>query len=203
MVTTVKGWPRNRQLAAGGGALAVVIVLVVVFSLAGGGGKTPPPDAQQPSAQQPVKTAYETQDYKDRGITVKVPKGWKRNAAASWVDYSDPKDTKRKVRILVENGGETPNGFLHVAENTLKTKSANCPKPFKEVAITPTTISGQDGAVLEYTCGAGASGRHGLWGVVLTGGKAYSFYLTTKESQFADSKPIFDEMIKTYTLQSS
>jgi hypothetical protein len=57
--------------------------------------------------------------------------------------------------------------------------------------------------VLEYTCGSGPSGRHGLWGVVLTGGKAYSFYLTTKESQFAASKPIFDEMIKTYSLQSS
>jgi hypothetical protein len=203
LVTTVKGWPRNKQLMAGGGALAVVILLVVVFSLAGGGGKTPPPTAQEPAAQQPVKTAFETQDYKDRGITVKVPKGWKRTAVGSWVDYSDPKDPKRKVRILVENGGESPTGFLHVAENTLKTKSTNCPKPFKEIGITPTTIAGQDGAVLEYTCGTGASARHGLWGVVLTGGKAYSFYLTTKESQFADSRAIFDEMIKTYSLQSS
>jgi hypothetical protein len=176
---------------------------VVVFSLVGGGGKTPPPTAEGPAAQQPVKTAFETQDYKDRGITVKVPKGWKRTAVGSWVDYSDPKDSKRKVRILVENGGESPTGFLHVAENTLKTKSTNCPKPFKEIGITPTTIAGQDGAVLEYTCGTGASGRHGLWGVVLTGGKAYSFYLTTKESQFADSRAIFDEMIKTYSLQSS
>jgi hypothetical protein len=38
---------------------------------------------------------------------------------------------------------------------------------------------------------------------VVTGGKAYSFYLTTKESQFAESKPIFDEMIGSYALQSS
>jgi hypothetical protein len=203
LVSTVKGWPRNKQLVAGGSALAVVILLVVVFSLVGGGGKTPPPTAEGPAAQQPVKTAFETQDYKDRGITVKVPKGWKRTAVGSWVDYSDPKDSKRKVRILVENGGESPTGFLHVAENTLKTKSTNCPKPFKEIGITPTTIAGQDGAVLEYTCGTGASGRHGLWGVVLTGGKAYSFYLTTKESQFAGSRAIFDEMIKTYSLQSS
>jgi hypothetical protein len=202
LVTTVKGWPRNKQLAAGGGALAVVILLVVVFALAGSGGKTPPPTAQPPAAQQPVKTAFETQDYKDRGITVKVPKGWKRSAADSWVDYSDPKDSKRKVRILVENGRSSPTGFLHSAETTLKTRSTNCPKPFKEVGITPATIAGQDGAVLEYTCGSGPSGRHGLWGVVLTDGKAYSFYLTTKESQFADSKAIFEEMIKTYQLQS-
>ena len=34
----------------------------------------------------------------------------------------------------------------------------------------------------------------------MTDGKAYSFYLTTKESQFAISKPIFDEMIGTYAL---
>ena len=39
-----------------------------------------------------------------------------------------------------------------------------------------------------------------MWGAVIENGKAYSFYLTTKESQFADSKPIFDEMVKTYEL---
>ena len=201
LMTTVRGWPRNKQLAVGGGVVAVVAGLMIVFSLSGGG--NPPAAAQQPVAEAPVKASFDTQDYRDRGITVKVPKGWRHSASGNWVDYADPKDTKRKVRILVESGGESPTGFLHVAENTLKTKSTNCPKPFKEIGITPTTIAGQDGAVLEYTCGTGASARHGLWGVVLTGGKAYSFYLTAKESQFAESRPIFDEMIKTYSLQAS
>ena len=57
--------------------------------------------------------------------------------------------------------------------------------------------------MLEYKCGTGEQARHGLWGAVIAGGKAYSFFLTSNESQFAASKPIFDQMIKTYALQAS
>jgi eukaryotic-like serine/threonine-protein kinase len=202
-VDTFKGWPRNKQLIAGGGGLAVLILLIVIFSVVGtGGGTTPPPNAlDQPS--EAAAPAIETQEYNDRGITVQVPKGWTRKAAGSYVDYSDPKDAKRKVRILVEKSTATPSAFLGIAENTLKTKSANCPKPYARVSLEKTTISQKDGAVLEYTCGSGDDGRHGLWGAVVTGGKAYSFFMTATEAQFADSKPIFDEMIKTYTLQDA
>jgi eukaryotic-like serine/threonine-protein kinase len=199
LVTTVRGWSRNQQLIAGGAALAVVVVLVLAFAFIGGNGKTAAPVAQKPSAA-PVPAAFETQDYNDRGISVKVPKDWKRAASGSWVDYYDPKDTKRKVRILVEKSSGTPTSFLGIAENGLKTKSTNCPKPYARVSLNPQPIAGQDGAVLEYTCGTGESARHGLWGAVINDGHAYSFYLTTKESQFAASKPIFDEMIKTYAL---
>ncbi|MEU4237855.1 serine/threonine-protein kinase [Actinoplanes sp. NPDC026619] len=202
-VETVKGWPRNKQLIAGGGGLAVLILLIVIFSLVGGpGGTTPPPQAQE-QASEPAAPAIETQEYNDRGITVQVPKGWTRKAAGSYVDYADPKDAKRKVRILVEKSSGTPSSFLGVAENTLKTKSTNCPKPYTRVSLDKTTISGKDGAVLEYQCGSGDDGRHGLWGAVVTGGKAYSFFMTSTEAQFTDSKPIFDEMIKTYTLQDA
>jgi eukaryotic-like serine/threonine-protein kinase len=201
-VTTVKGWPRNKQLAAGGAGLVVLVLIVVAFSLGGGGGDTKP-TAQATSPAAPVNASFETQLYKDRGITVKVPKTWHRSAVGSWVDYADPNDSKRKVRILVEKSGGTPTSFLNVAENGLRTKSTSCPKPYKRVSLKPATISGEDGAILEYTCGTGESARHGLWGAVVTNGHAYSFYLTTKESQFAESKPIFDEMLSTYALQAS
>ncbi|GAA0542485.1 hypothetical protein GCM10010172_24910 [Paractinoplanes ferrugineus] len=202
-VETFKGWPRNKQLIAGGGGLAVLILLIVVFALVGDGGdKTPPPTALgQPS--EAAGPAFETQAYNDRGISVQVPKGWSRKAAGSYVDYSDPKDAKRKVRILVEKSTATPSAFLGIAENTLKTKSANCPKPYSRVSLEKTTISAKEGAVLEYTCGSGDDGRHGLWGAVVTNGKAFSFFMTSTEAQFAESKPIFDEMIKTYTLQDA
>lgn len=203
-VTTVKGWPRKQQLIAGGGALATVLVLVLVFSLLGGGAddKTPPPDAQPPAGGA-APAGFETQEYNDRGISVQVPKGWKRNASGSWVDYADPADPKHKVRILVEKSKATPSAFLGIAESGLKNRSTNCPKPYKRVSLTETSISQRDGAVLEYTCGSGDEARHGLWGAVVSGGKAYSFYLTATEGQFAASKPIFDEMIKSYTLQAS
>jgi eukaryotic-like serine/threonine-protein kinase len=204
LVATVKGWPRNKQLIAGGGALAVVIVLVVVFSLVGGSGDNPdnPPVAQPPAGTN-TPAAPPTQTYKDRGITVEVPKGWNRSAAGSWVDYADPDDSKHKVRILVEKSKANPATFLGVAESGLKKRPTSCPKPYGRVGLTKTPIAGHDGAVLEYKCGDGDDARHGLWGAVVTGGKAYSFYLTAKESQFAGSKPIFDKMVATYALDAA
>jgi eukaryotic-like serine/threonine-protein kinase len=201
-VGTVRGWPRNQQLIAGGGALAVVVLLIVVFSLVGGGNgnEDNAPVAGDRPSEAPVAAAFPTQTYADRGITVNVPKDWTRNASGVWVDYADPQDKLRKVRILVENSKSTPEKFLGVAESGLKNRKSSCPDPYRQVGLEPQTIAGQEGAVLEYTCGEGSEARHGLWGAVISGGKAYSFYLTTKESQFADSKPIFDEMVRTYTL---
>ncbi|MCM4083990.1 serine/threonine-protein kinase [Paractinoplanes hotanensis] len=205
-VTTFKGWPQKQQLIAGGGALAVVVLLIVVFSLVGSGNDDPgTPQAGSTGAAAVKPAALPTQQYNDRGITVAVPKAWNKKSGGVWVDYVDPDDAKRKVRILVEDASSraTPQSFLGVAENTLKTRSTNCPKPYAQVGMTDTKIAGRDGAVLEYTCGTGDQARHGLWGAVIAGGKAYSFFLTSNESQFAASKPIFDQMIKTYALQSS
>ncbi|WP_250003166.1 serine/threonine-protein kinase [Actinoplanes sp. M2I2] len=205
-VTTVKGWPRRQQLIAGGGALAAVVLLIVAFSLIGSGSDDPGTPVAGPTGNAAAKpAALPTQEYNGRGITVEVPKAWTRKSAGSWVDYADPNDAKRKVRILVEpaSSSATPQSFLGVAENTLKTRSASCADPFTRVGLDDVQISGRDGAVLEYKCGTGAEARHGLWGATISGGKAYSFYLTTKESQFAASRPIFDQMIKTYALQAS
>jgi hypothetical protein len=202
--TTVKGWPRNTQLAAAGG-LAVVLVLGLVFAFSGGDDDQAPPVAQQPTSAAPAAPAtFPIQVYNDRGINVHVPKGWDRKAPKDgvWVDYVDPDDSKRKVRILVEPSNGTPTSFLGVAENTLR-KSANCPDPYHKLGLVKTTIAGRDAGVLEYTCGNGASARHGMWGAVVSGGKAYSFYLTTKDSQFADSKAIFDEMAKSFDLRAA
>ncbi|MCU7726726.1 protein kinase [Actinoplanes sp. KI2] len=199
-VATFQGWPRNKQLIAGGGALAVVVLLVLLVSLTGGGDKAPTTPVAQPTGGQDPAPSFATQAYRDRGISVQVPKGWTRKAGGSYVDYIDPADAKRKVRILVEKGNGTASSFLGVAERNLRKNAASCPGPYNQVGLTKTTISGKDGAVLEYTCGSGDDSRHGMWGAVLTGGKAYSFFVTSSEAQFADSKPIFDELIKTYTL---
>ena len=203
VVTTVKGWPRNKQLAVGGGALGVVILLIVVIALAGGGsGQAPPPVAQQPAGQ-PAPAAFATQIYKSTELSVSVPKNWRKSTGGhTWVDYADPADSKRKVRILVEKWKGTPNGLLGAAEKTLS-KSSACPKPYARVSLNEITIDGKAGAVMEYTCGSGDAGRHGIWAVTTANDKAYSFYLTTTEKQFASSKPVFDEMLKSYRLQAA
>ncbi|MGX6602472.1 serine/threonine-protein kinase [Micromonosporaceae bacterium Da 78-11] len=202
LVTTVQGWPRNKQLIAGGSALAVVILLVVVFSLVGGGGKaaTPPPLAQE-SVAPSAPAALPTQVFKSTEISVNVPKEWRKTAGGHfWVDYTDPENSKRKVRVLVEKWKGTPSGLLGAAGKTLS-KSTACPSPYTQVSLEKAQIAGRDGAIMEYTCGEGDAGRHGIWAVTTANNKAFSFYLTSSEGQFADSKPIFDEMMKSYTLQ--
>jgi serine/threonine protein kinase len=201
LVTTIKGWPRKQQLIAGGGALAVLILLIVVISSTGGDDKTNQPVAA-PASGAPVNASFDTQIYNAKGLSVKVPKSWKKNTGGSYVDYVDPDDSKHKARILVENGSGSAESFLKVAANRLKDNKTSCPTPYKQVGITPKQISGHDGAVLEYRCGSGDSERHALWGAVVTGGHAYSFFVTSTESQFAASKPIFDEMLSSYKLGS-
>jgi hypothetical protein len=200
-VTTVKGWPRKQQMIAGGGALAVLILLIVVIS-SGGGGDQPTQPLAQPTSAAPVNAAFETQIYNAKGVSVKVPKTWKKTTGGSYVDYVDPDDSKHKARILVENGGGSAESFLKVAANGLKSNKTSCPTPYKQIGVTSKQISGHDGAVLEYKCGSGDSERHALWGAVVTGGHAYSFFVTSTEDQFDASKPIFDEMVSSYKLSS-
>jgi hypothetical protein len=201
VVTTVRGWPRNKQLAAGGAGL-VVVVLALVFAFSGG--DDAPPPAAGGATGKPVQASFETQDYQgNRTVSVKVPKGWKRNAAGSWVDYVDPDDSQRKVRILVENGSISPRRFAEITAQTTLRNSKSCPKPFKPIAVTDVQVAGHDGAQLEYTCGSGDIMRHGIWRETTVNSKMYSFYLTSTDARFAESKKFFDEMTKTFTLSAA
>jgi hypothetical protein len=199
-VETFKGWPRNKQLIAGGGALALVIVLVLVISLSGGG-STPTTPVAQPGSSQAAAPDFETQDYQGNDkVTVKVPAGWKRAASGNYVDYVDPNDKQQKVRVLVEPGSIKPQRFVsETAPGTLK-KSKNCPTPFKQLGTTDVQVSGQPGAQFEYTCGAGDAMRHGIWRMTTVGGSMYSFYLTTSDASFADSKKFFDAMADSFKI---
>jgi serine/threonine protein kinase len=199
-VTTVQGWPRNKQLIAGGGALAVVVALVLIVSLSGSDQPTQP--AAQPTAGATAAPSIQTQAYKGAGnVTALVPKGWTRAAGQTFVDYIDPTNKLQKVRILVENGPIDPRRFAEtVAPNTLR-KSKNCPTPFTHLGTTDVQVSGHTGAQFEYTCGTGDSKRHGIWRMTTVGGKDYSFFLTTEDSLFADSNKYFDALATSFQIQ--
>ncbi|SNT18901.1 PsbP protein [Asanoa hainanensis] len=206
LVDTVKGWPRKVQLGVAGG-LAVVLILIGFVALNGGGGDEPtgnttPVQAGGPTGA-PAAADFPTQQHSERGVSVNVPKGWKKAGGGKSVyfDYIDPDDSGRKVRILVETVSTkaTPTGFLQAAERGLKGNSKSCPKPYERVDLRDGEIGGRVSSELEYTCG-GESSRHGVWGAVVKDGKAYSFFLTSTEDRFADSKPIFDEMVRSFEL---
>jgi hypothetical protein len=205
LAQTVMGWPRRMQLAAAGGVAAVLLISIVALSLGGGDDEptnSPPPQAGPPSTA-PVAAAFPTESHSGKGVSVNVPKGWKKSGGTGvYTDYTDPEDSGRRVRILVENG-RTPMAFLKVAESNLKKSKSSCKKPYAQVGLEDAEVAGKPAAELEYTCGEGSEKRHGVWRAVTSDGKAYSFYLTTPDERFDESKAIFDEMVRSFKLTST
>jgi hypothetical protein len=200
LLGTVRNWPRKVQLAAAGG-LAVVLLIGLVAVFSGGSDPAPPPQQAAAPATTGPPAGGPTQPHAERGVTVNVPQGWKRTAGGSYVDYTDPQDGGRRVRILVENSTAAPTRFLQSAESRLKKNSSgSCAKPYAKVGLREVEVAGKPAAELEYTCGEGDAKRHGVWRAVIHDGKAYSFYLSVTDARFAESRAIFEEMARSFQL---
>ncbi|RQW84245.1 PsbP-related protein, partial [Micromonospora globispora] len=199
LVGTVKGWPRKVQLAAAGG-LAVLLLIGAVALFGGGDEPTRPIVTTLPTATADAGPGVAMQEYSGRGVTVQVPKGWERKTGGVYVDYVDPADEGRKVRILAEKWGGTSMSWAEFASKNLKSKSKVCADPYNQLSMTEQELAGEPAAELEYTCGEGDAMRHGVWRGVAHDGKIYSFYLSATDAKFAESRAIFDAMVKSFQL---
>jgi len=165
-------------------------------------------NGQTPSARgssAPAAAKFEVEAFTHPGgITVNVPKGWVKkqqgNATAPYFDLTDPNDANRRIRVNIEKASSTPKAFLESAENRLKTTPNSCEQPYAHVDLQEGKLDGQPSAVLEYTCGAADHLRHALWDAVVVNGKAYHFFVTVPDTKFAESKAIFEEMVRTFKL---
>jgi len=190
--------PTTRARVIVGAGLVAVLALAGIGAMSGWfaghanpgapGATTPAPSADTP--------LIAVQEFRERGIAVNVPKDWERSDNGSYVNFTDPAGG-RKIRINIEAASGTAQRFFQTAETGLK-KPSICPSPYKRVALVDAKLAGKDGAQLEYTCGSGNGMRHGIWRAVVVDGKAYHFYLTVPDPQFADSKIIFDEMTRSF-----
>ncbi|WP_089156588.1 serine/threonine-protein kinase [Micromonospora sp. NBS 11-29] len=196
----VKAWPRKVQLAVAGG-LAVVL-LVSVIALTSGGDDAPPPIVGTLPTNS-AAAAPEMQEQTVKGVTVQVPKGWQRQTGGLYVDYVDPADEGRKVRVIAEEWSGTSISWAEFASRNLKknsAKSKNCPAPYTEMSVSEQKLAGQDAGQLEYTCGEGDTMRHGVWRGLVKDGKVYSFYLSSTDAR---TKPIFDAMADSFRLAAA
>ncbi|MFD6754133.1 serine/threonine-protein kinase [Micromonospora gifhornensis] len=203
LVGTVKGWPRKMQLAAAGGL--VLILLIGIVALSGGDDSSPTTPVADPSSSADAGPSIEMQEHSGRGVQVLVPKGWKKAApsGAVYVDYTDPEDSGRRVRILNEPWRGDSARWAEVAANGLKSKSTSCAKPYNQISMAQKELAGKPSAEFEYTCGQGEAMRHGVWHGVAHDGRMYSFYLTANDSRFEESKPIYEEMVKSFQLTNA
>lgn len=201
LARTVKGWSGKVQLAAAGGLAAVLLIGFLV--LTGGDDDTQTPTAPQaaPTSATPAADIPELVEHSARGARVLVPAGWQENTGGLYTDYIDPEDNGRKVRVITEKWNNTSERWAAIAEDGLKTRSTSCVKPYRQVALNVNAeLAGKPAAEFEYTCGEGDSMRHGIWRGVAHEGKAYSFYLTSTDARFQESRPIFDQMVESFQL---
>jgi eukaryotic-like serine/threonine-protein kinase len=205
LLARVRTWPLAARFGVAGGLAVVLILGTVAIFTAGGDGAGPTPQAARAPSPSAAAATFPTQTEAARGLSVNVPDGWVRKASSGvWVDFIDPDDSNRKVRILVEKSSAGAGKFLAAAANRLdQNTSGTCARPYRQVSLQDVTVDGEPGSQLEYTCGSGSTMRHGLWQAVIRGGKAYSFFLTTPDERFAESKPIFDEMARTFAVTAA
>jgi eukaryotic-like serine/threonine-protein kinase len=194
--------PRWAQVLVAAG---VVVGLAVAVAAAMGLFRSAPPVASAGANLRSASPAplIAVQEYRDeRGFMLNVPKDWAKKPSRSYVDYVDPVDGSRRVRINVESAGGSARAFAEVAENGLRRNTAVCAAPYRRIGLREdVTLAGRAAADLEYSCGSGDQMRHGIWRFTVLNGKAYHFYLTVPDSRFTESRVIFEEMARSFRFE--
>jgi hypothetical protein len=192
--------PQWAKIAVAAGLVGILLVGATAASgWMSGGSSNRTPQAQRSSA--PPKPLIDAEEYVDeRGIRLNVPRNWARAPSGSYIDFTDPADHGRRLRVNIEKSGLDPHGFLRAAGDQLKRNKSGCAAPYTEVGLNDVQLDGKQAAELEYTCGSGATQRHGIWRAVVYNGKAYHFFLTVPATRYDESKPIYQEMVQSFHL---
>jgi hypothetical protein len=200
MFGRLRALPKPAKLGLGGGLAAVLVLGIVALSGGFGGGMKQAGGAPS-TAPSSTGPSFPVQPYQDkRQFSLNVPAGWTQ-AGSSYVDFTDPKDSGRRMRVNVEPAGSTSEAFMEAVERTQKSDPNRCAAPYNRVSLTDgVTLAGHPAAELQYNCGSGAEMRHIIWRATVINKQAYEFYLSVPESEFAASKAIYDEAAKSYTL---
>ena len=130
-----------------------------------------------------------------RGVTLDVPVGWKVSKGSSYVDYRDPKDSDRWLRINVTDEKDATKA-LQSADHRFATGTC---KTYTNLGLTGAKLGGVDGAQLEFLCTPqGKEPRHAIWRIAVINGKACHVYLSTWENSFAQDKAVFEAALTSF-----
>ncbi len=194
--------PAKWGLVAGVAVLLVLLTVTAVTVLGSSSPGSVPAARPTPSADKPLIDVQQHHD-SARGLTVNVPALWRQSTpnGGTYVDYIDPNDAGRWVRINVEPASGTGRTVLESAARRFATPAGGCPN-FQQLALTEGKLSGQPAATLEYTCAPATGARHGIWQVTVINGQAYQVTLSTPAARFDESRVIFEEMARSFRIGS-
>jgi serine/threonine protein kinase len=202
--TALRGLPPKGRTAVVAGAVAAVLLVGLAVGMTAFGGSNTARPVAKPSAP-PDKPLIPVQEYRDpKGIVVNVPMGWRPSRAGSYVDFIDPANAERWVRVNVEKTS-LPDGraVLEAAARRFQSAGGGCPG-YQQVQFGDVKLAGVSGAVFEYTCApSGKAQRHGRWSAIVVNGVAYQVTLSVPAADFAASKPVDDEMARSFRLAAA
>ena len=206
LVARLARLPRSAKIGIATAAVVVIAAgAITIVGLSERSAPSTPPAADKPtpSANTPLP---DVQQYRRPAASdayafgINVPKGWTmKTSRSSYVDFVDPVDSKRYIRINVAVSGEDVHRFFDSAE---RSSLKNVCTPYAQVGVRDIRLGGRDGGELEYTCGQGDQQRHGIWGAVVRDRKAYNFYLSVPSGGFTSSHMIYDEMVRSFAFAS-
>jgi eukaryotic-like serine/threonine-protein kinase len=199
-VATLRGLPPKGRIAVAAGAAVGVLLLGIAAVALFGGSDTPGKPAPHPVVDPNKPLIDGVQAYTDKGLTINLPKSWRESGGSTFVDYTDPADGGRRARINVEKVNTQDAHQVAAAASRGLDDPKRCPSPYHQLHITDLQMAGRSAAELEYTCGSGPDMRHGIWRFVIAGGKSYNFFVSVPDSRFAESKVIYDEMVRSFHL---
>ncbi|MEV5980047.1 serine/threonine-protein kinase [Streptomyces sp. NPDC052114] len=187
-----------------------VVALVVVAALLGGGGVfgylhfTGGDGQTGTHAQTPGKSVGGIPDGWERvndpdGFSLMLPKGWKREADGSQVDYT-PDEGRTFLRISVDDNPQFENPYMHqvALEKGLRVKLPE----YKRLHLDSNTFRDQPGALWEFSWTAGANDttagpRRAIDQAYLgRDGVEYAIYLSAPADDWDTNRERFDAMLR-------
>jgi hypothetical protein len=199
------GRSRGDRRKRGVAALLVLVVLVaavlaggflLVRSLRGGAdttaGGTPTASPSLGPAQIPAGFT----SYKGAGFTVGVPKDWPPKTLPNGVvDARDP-DSSSFLRLITVDSSAPAFTQLTKAEGEFKNDRAY--GSYQQVKLEKINYRGLDAADWEFTFTLDGVPRHVLYRGIVTNGRTYGLYLSTRADQWTASTNVFEVAASTF-----
>ncbi|MFD7201399.1 protein kinase [Streptomyces sp. NPDC059893] len=137
------------------------------------------------------------------GFSLMLPKGWKRQADGSQIDYT-PDGGAHFVRIAVDKSPDWPDSYHHQLDLERQvTKQPGLPD-YQQVNLQPNTYRDRSGSLWEFTWTAGnkdtTSGpRHAIEQTyVENDGTEYAIYLSVPSADWDEARQQFDAILRSW-----
>ncbi|MGH3663036.1 MAG: protein kinase domain-containing protein [Micromonosporaceae bacterium] len=183
------------------GATAVLVAMLLVIAAVGFASGWFE-DSQSPEGKPTAVSApFEVRPYQGRGVRLNVPKMWNRKNLSGYVQFHHPDNDRAWLRVKVSNDGRPARAILRGADQNFANGCCDVTN-YRRVTLRNVKLGGQAAAELEYTGVRASTGekRHGIWRVVVKGGKTYELYMSVPQKLYQDSRPVFDEAVRSFKL---